>query len=114
MRQRMLECVLRLGNQARLVQELGRLKAREALEQQISIDSCYSQQPFQRDVSANNRSGLQQTLLCRGKAIDPGSQNRLHRRRDLERLDRSVRSVGAQVADERTGVHERTNRLFEK
>ena len=83
----MLERVHVFREEANLVEELGRLQVREPTMQ------CRPQAGRQRPAtgatppSADDRGGLEQSLLLRGQRVDAGRQHRLHRGRDVEAVE---------------------------
>ena len=57
---------------------------------------------------------MKQPLVIEGKAVDAGGENGVHRRRDLETLDRSAEVIRSAFSHQRFGLDERPNALFEE
>ena len=88
MRERVLEGVLGLRQQTALVQELGRLQPGQYSFERLPVEPGDRLQQLRRNVLADDRGRLEQALLLRREAIDPGCENRLHRGGNLRGLDR--------------------------
>ena len=73
----------RLGEEARLVEELGRLEVRQAAVQRLLGQLGNGLQQRQGHLGANDGGGLQQALLLRRQPVDARRQHRLHRGRHL-------------------------------
>src|SRR4029450_4452399 len=78
-----LEGIGKVGEEARLIEELGRLQAGEALTQVHLGHPGDGVKQRVRDVRAKQCRGLQEALLIRSEPVDPRSQDRLHRGRHL-------------------------------
>jgi hypothetical protein len=111
-----LECVLQRREQARLVEELRRLKVSQADPQiflregiacsrACSLDGDRSQQG-KRHILPDHRRGLEQPLLICRESVDPGRQDRLDRRRHTNARDLCCQPVGSSFADQRAGFDE--------
>ena len=113
-RQRMLEGVVELREEVRLVEELGCLKVRETLtEIPLSVlDDGLEQN--ERHVLADHRGSLEQALLVRREPIDPPGEQRLHGRRDLDHRGVLDQTVGAALSREGPGLHQGPDTLFEE
>jgi len=96
--QRVVERVFDVREQVRLVEEFGRLKARNSGSQSLVAFVRHGVQPRKGDVLADHRRGLQPPLVLGRKPIDPGSQHGLGGRGYGQRRDRTSQSVGAAVA----------------
>ena len=103
MGQRVLERVLGIRKQGRLVEELGGPETFEAERQVLAADVGNRLQQLKRDVLAHHGGGLQEALLGRRQAIDPGGQDRLHRSRHLDGLHRPGQP-GARAAGKHPGL----------
>ena len=83
-----LEGVLELGEEARLVEELGRLEVREAAVQRRLGQLGNGLQQRQGHLRADDGGGLEQALLLRRQPVDARRQHRLHRGRHLQWSER--------------------------
>src|SRR5262245_53111256 len=83
-RERMLERVLDLGEESRLVQELGGLQPCQTLAQLALAQVSDGFKQVERHVLADDRGGLQQTLVLRVEAINAGGNDGLRGRRYLQ------------------------------
>src|SRR5260370_16871962 len=95
MRQRMLEGVLELREEVRFVEELGSLKVRETLTEVLFRILDDGLEQSERHVLADHGGSLEQALLRRWEPVDAPGQQRLHRRRDVDRLGILDTMVGA-------------------
>ena len=86
--QGMLERVLKVGEQPRLVEELGRLEMSEAVAQLSSGSSAMACSNANGTSLPIDRGGLQQPLVLGREPVDARGQDRLDRRRDLETVRR--------------------------
>ena len=84
-RQGVLEGVLALGEEPRLVEELGRLEVRQTAMQVVFGQLGNGLQQRQGHLCADDRGGLEQALLLRRQPVDARRQDRLHRGRHLDR-----------------------------
>ena len=84
-----LEGVLALGEEARLVEELGGLQVREAAVQRLLGQLGNGLQQRQGHLGANDGGGLEQALLLRRQPVDARRQHRLHRGRHLQAVGRA-------------------------
>src|SRR5216684_4633515 len=85
-RERVLEGVFEIRKEARLVKELGGLEVAEPPSQVFLCKLGNLEQESERHVFADDRGRLEQPLVLWRQAVDAGRQNRLHRRRHLNRL----------------------------
>ena len=68
----------------------------------------------ERDVLADDGSDLQETLVFSGKPVDARRQDGLHRRGDLNRLDRLCQSIPSALSYQRLGLHQRADALLQE
>jgi hypothetical protein len=83
-----LEGVLVLGEEARLVQELGSLQMGEAQAEQLLRPLGNSLQERQGHLVADDSGGLEERFLLRRQPVDTCRQHRLHRSRHLNARER--------------------------
>jgi hypothetical protein len=88
-----LEGVLKIRIEPSLVEELGGLQVVESAPERLVWQLSDGLEQYPRHVLADDRGDLQQALVLRWKPIDARCQHRLHRRRDLHRLDRLRQSI---------------------
>ena len=86
-RQRVLERVLELGEQARLVQELRRLQPRQPASHSVLVEVGNDQQQGERHVLADDGGGLEEPLVLAVQPVDPRGEDGLHRRRHADRVE---------------------------
>src|SRR5438445_10613173 len=86
-RKGMLERVLDFGKKPGLVQEFGGLQPRETLMQFVVAQASNGFEQTKRDVLADDRCRLQEALVFGCESIDAGRDDRLCRRRYLERVE---------------------------
>ena len=91
--QRVLERVLGIGREARLVEELCRIQARESALHVLFSGVRHGVQQREGHVLADDRRRLEQQLVLSREPLDPGRQDHLHGRRDLDRLDRPGQTI---------------------
>ena len=114
MGERVLEGVLGIRKEARLVQKLGRLQMREPPLHRILRRLRHGVEQHEGHVLADDRGRLEQLLVVRREPVDPGRQDHLHRRRDLDRLDRPGQTIGAALPGERPRLHQRPDALLDE
>ena len=112
--QGMLEGVLALGKEARLVQELGRLQVRQA-----TVERCLGQlgnglEQGQGHLRANHGSRLEEAFRLGRQPVDAGRQHRLHRGRHLNGRQRLRQAIGSRLADQHPGLHQGAHALLQK
>src|SRR5262245_9331035 len=76
--QRVLERILRIREQTRLVEQLARSETPEGLRKALLVEIGDALEQRQRDLVANHRGALQEVLLVRSQPIDARGQERLH------------------------------------
>ena len=113
-RQRVLERVLELGKQSRLVQELTGLEASEAAAAGFLVEAGHREQERERHVASDDRRRLQQALVVSGEPIDARREDRLHRRRHPYGVEIFQEAVGAAGTAEHTGLDEGLHAFLEK
>jgi hypothetical protein len=101
--ERVLERVLDVGEQPRLVQELRGLQLAERLRQRVLRHLRDGGEEGHRHVLADHGSGLEQALQLRAQPIDARRQDGLDRRRHLDRRRRASEAVRARLPGE--GAH---------
>ena len=112
--QRVLEGVFQLGEEARLVEELGRLQEGESPPQVRLGHVGDGLEKRKRHFRPDHRRGLEQPLFVRWQPIDTGRQHGLHRGRDLDRRERLDLSIGPALADQHLRLDQRADALLEE
>ena len=112
--QRVLEGVLQIGRHAGLVQEFGSLERRETATQVVDRPVDDGLENGEGHIPPDHRGGLEEILLILGEPVDPGGENRLDRGRDLDRRDGSTEPVGATISNERPGLYQASQALFQE
>src|SRR5499433_2487019 len=113
-RQRVLEGVFEVREEARLVEELGGLKMTQSPAQVVLGRVGNGLQQREGHILPDDRGGLEQTLLLGRQAIDAGGEDGLRRRRDLPRLRSLGYSVCPTLPDEYLRLDERPHTFFEE
>ena len=88
MGERVLERVLEIRKQPRLVEELGGLEVVEPAAERLVRQLGDRLEQRERHVLADDGGDLEEALVLRGEPVDARRQDRLDRGRDLDRLDR--------------------------
>src|SRR5262245_13834543 len=114
LRERMLEGVLKIRKQPRLVEELGRLQMFEPSTELVLREFGNRLEQWERHVLADDRRDLKEPLVFRGQTINARRQHDLHAGRDPERLDRLRELISSPLPDERLCLHQRSDRLLQK
>jgi hypothetical protein len=112
MGQGVLEGILALWVEARLVQELRRLQLRQAVIQGFFGRVGDGLQQGPGHPGADDRRRLQHALLLGGQAVDAGRQHRLHRGGHLQAVERLGQARGAALARQNRGLYEGADALF--
>jgi hypothetical protein len=109
-----LEGVLTLGEQTRLVQKFGRLEMRQVALQRLvgQLGNGLQQRPG--NFHTDHRRPLQEPLLLRRQAVDAGRQHRLHRGGHLNGRERCIETVGIRLPHQPPGLHQGADALFQK
>ena len=113
-RERVLERILEIRKQLRLVEELRGLEIVQASSKRLLRDTRDARQQRIRHVLADHRGGFEELLVLHRQAIDTGRQDRLHALRNLQALNRLRQSIGAALAHERARLDQRADDLLEK
>src|SRR5215813_4810440 len=113
-RERMLEGVFEVREDARLVQELGGLEMAQRPTQVVLGRVGNGLQEREGHILANDRGGLEQTLVLGRQAIDAGGEDGLRRRRDLPRLRGLGDPVRPTLPDEDLGLDKRPDTFFQE
>ena len=112
MRQRVLEGVLDVGEEARLVQELRGSQVREAAAHGFFVLLDDGLEEHQRDVVADDRGALEQPLVLGRQAVDPRRQGRLDARGRRDCLDRPCDAIGTPLTDQNPSLDQRPHALL--
>jgi len=110
-REGVLEGVLDLGEQARLVDELGPLKPGPKL---ILCQIGDGMEQRRRHILANDGGDLQQALVFWSEAIDARGQHGVHGGRNLDRLDRLNKPIASPFSQQRLRLHEGPDALLQE
>src|SRR5262245_28048914 len=102
----MLERVLQVGDQARLVEELSGPQVREALAQPVLAEFGDRLEQEKWHILTDYRSALEQALLVRREPVDACRQDRLHRRRHLRALERSDQLISPALPSQAPRLHQ--------
>ena len=114
MGQGVLEGVVRLGEQAGLVEELRGLEMGEAAVQGVFGQLGDGLQQGQGDLMANDGRGLQQPLRLGRQPVDARGQDRLHRGRHLDGRQRLRQAVGPRLAHQPLRFHQGVHALLQE
>ena len=71
-------------------------------------------QQYEGHVLADNGGRLEQLLVVRREPVDPGRQDHLDSRRDLDRLDRPRQTIRAALPGQRPRLHQRADALLDE
>lgn len=110
----MLEGVLDLGEETRLVQELRGLERRQAAPEVLLGQLRDGLEQRQGHVLADHRGRLQEALVPGRQPVDPRRQDGLHRGRDLDRRRRLDQPVRSRVAGQDLGFHQAPHALLQE
>jgi len=113
-RERMLEGVFEVREDARLVQELGGLKMTQSPTKVVLGRIGDYLQQREGHILPNDRGGLEKTLVLGRQAIDAGGEDGLRRRRDLPRLRGLGYPVRPTRPDEHLRLDERPHTFFQE
>src|SRR5262249_10868833 len=106
--------VLGIRKGPRFVQKLRGSQAREPVLYSSLVRARDGVQQHGRHIPADDRCRLEQLFVGGGQSLDARRENRLYGGRHLDLLNRSRRSIGATIADERTGFDERLDALLDE
>ena len=112
--QRVLESVLGVGKETRLVEKLGRLEPGEAIGQRVCGYARNTREHGYRDVGADHRGRLEEVLVLRRQPVDPRRQDRLHRRGHVDGFRGLHEPIRAPLAHEPPVVREVPHTLLEE
>src|SRR2546425_162718 len=110
----MLECVHGFRKESRRVDELSGLKVGEPAPQHLLGWISDSTEELVAEVLPNHSRGLENLFAVVRETVNPGGQDGLHRRRDTDGTDVAHQTVRAMLADERVGLNQRADALFEE
>ena len=113
-RQGMLEGVVRLGEQAGLIQELRRLQVRQAAVQRRLGQLRNGLEQRQGHLGANDGSRLQEPLLLRRQPVDACRQHGLHRGWHLNGRQRLCQAIGPGFAHQHPGLYQGAHALLQE
>ncbi len=106
-RERVLERVFEVGEEARLVEELGRLEMGEPSAQLLLTLVRDRHQQGEGHILADDRGRLEQAFVFWRESVDPGGEDGLDRGRNLDLGEGLRQPVRAARAHERLGFHQR-------
>jgi len=109
-----LEGVLPLGEQARLVEELCPLELRQAAVQRFLREVGNGLQQDQGHLMADDCRSLQQVFGISGQAVNTCRQDGLHRGWHLNRWERLSQMVGPRGAHQHLSLHQGAHALLQK
>jgi hypothetical protein len=112
--QRMLEGVLDLGKEARLVEKFRRLQVHKPLTHVVVVRVGDGDQQRVWDILAHDGRRLQQAFVFRRQSIDACGQDRLHGRGHLKASWHARQMVGAALAAENLRLHQRSHAFFQE
>ena len=112
--ERVLEGVLEIREEARLVQELGRLEVAEPPAKVVLGHVRDGLQERERHVLPDDGGGLEEPLVLGRQPVDARREDRLRRGRDLPRVRRLRHPIGPPLPDEHLGLHEGPHALLEE
>ena len=113
-RQRVLEGVLDVGEEASLIEELDAPQVCEPSSERVLFQAGRGLKEDEGDVLADHGRGLQEAFLLRRQSVDPGGEHGLNRRRDLDVLERLREPMRAAPAGEHVCLDERPHVLLEE
>ena len=112
--QRVLERVLDVGEEVRLVEELAGLKPRQPLLQVSLGETAHRAQQRQGQIAPDHGGALQEPLVLERQVVDPRREDRLHRGRHLDVGDRLGQPASAPRPDQHLLLDQRANALLEE
>ncbi len=113
-RERVLERVLEIREQPRLVEQLGGLQVGEPAPQLFFSEVGHRQQKRERHALADDRGCLEQPFVLGRQTIDARRKDRLDRRRHLGRRGVAGELIGPAFAGEGLGLHQRSHAFLEE
>ncbi len=112
--QGVLERVLGVGEEASLVQELGRLETGESERDPVLIDAAHALEQGQGYVLPHDGGGLKELLVLGVEAVDAGRENGVDRGRHLEARDGTGEPIRAALARERSRFEQGPDALLQE
>jgi hypothetical protein len=109
-----LEGVLDVGEQARLIEELRRLEVSQTTIQRLVGQVRNGLEQRQRHLGTHHRRRLQETLLLGWQSVDTRCQDRLYGGWDLDGRQGLGQVIGPWLPDEPSRLHQRADALFQK
>jgi hypothetical protein len=109
-----LEGVLVLQEEARFIEELGRLEMREATMQRRLGPLGDGLQQGQRHVGADDGGGLEQALLLGEQAIDARGEHRLHCHRHVQAVEGHDQTISPAFAHQYPRLDQRLHAFLQK
>jgi hypothetical protein len=109
-----LEGVLPLGEEARLVEELGPLELGQIAVQRLLREVGDGLEQGQGHLVADDRGRLEEVFALRRQAVDPCRQHGLDGGRHLNAREVTGQPVGPRRADQHLGLHQRPHRFLQK
>jgi hypothetical protein len=113
-RESMLEGVLEIRIEARLVKELGGLEVIEPTAERLVRHLGDRLEQRERNVPADDRGDLEKMLVLRGEPVDARRQHRLDRGGNPDRLHRLRQSIPAWLSRQLLRLHQRANRFLQE
>ena len=113
-RQGVLEGVFQVREQARFVEELGRLQMRQAHAKRLVRHLGNGLEQRQGHLRADHRRRLQQALLLRRQPVDARREHRLHRGWHLHGGQGSGQTIGAALPHQHPGFDQRPHAFFQE
>ena len=114
MRERVLEGVLEVGEEARLVDELGRLKVSQPATERLLVLVRDRLEESEGNVLPDDRGNLEEPLLLGRQAVDARGQDGLHRSGHVDRGQVVRQLVVASLARQRTRLDQRPDALLDE
>ena len=110
--QGMLERILRPGGRRDQAHEFPVLERAEGDAEIVTVQTADLSEEGLVELLADHRGGLQEVLGLLVEPIDARGQERLHRLRKSEGIDRRHQAIGAALPDEAPGRRQRVHHLF--
>src|SRR5262249_34863701 len=114
MRERVLQCIVALGEQACLIEKLRRLEVSETTMQRLVGQVRKSLQQGERYLSADHGGGLEQAFLFGWQAVNTRRQHRLDGGGDLNRRQGVCQAIAPTLAHQDARLYQRADALFQK
>ena len=113
-RERVLEGVLEIREEAGLVEELGGLEWSSPPRSASSGSSAIACEQRERHVLADDRGGLEQAFVLRGEPVDARGQHRLDRGRNLDASGPVASADTRRAPLQRLRLHQRPDALLQE